>query len=107
MNIVGKGLKLKTDHMENETKLKGIVSCSCGRKVVIDEPITDAHFDFVTEKIKAELENDAIENPVIPDAIVVQGKLDKAILLIEYLMANGMFSAAVIEKANTDKAELI
>jgi hypothetical protein len=106
MNIVGKGLKLKTDHMENETKLKGVVSCTCGRTVVIDEAISDAQFDFYSEKVIAESVNDAIEKPAIPDAVVVQGKLDKAIVLINYLMANGMFSATVIEKANTDKTEL-
>lgn len=106
MNIVGKGLKLKTDHMENETKLKGVVSCTCGRTVIIDEAISDAQFDFYSEKVIAESVNQTIENPVIPDAVVVQGKLDKAVALIDYLLSNGMFSAAVIAKATTDKQEV-
>jgi hypothetical protein len=107
MNIVGKTVKLKTDYMENETKLKGVVSCSCGRKVVIDETITDAQFDFFAEKVIAESVNGTIENPVIPDAVVVQGKLDKAVVLIDYLMSNGMFSAAVISEANKQKEGVI
>lgn len=106
MNIVGKSAKLKTDYMENETKLKGVVSCSCGRKVIIDETITDAQFDFFAEKVIAESVNQAVENPAIPDAVLVQGKLDKAVALIDYLMSNGMFSAAVVAKANTDKQEV-
>lgn len=106
MNIVGNSVKLKTDYMENETKLKGVISCSCGRKVIIDESISDAQFDFFSEKVIAESINETIENPVIPDAVVVQGKLDKAIELVNYLLSNGMFSASVIEKANTDKTQL-
>jgi len=107
MNIIGENVKLKTNYSGNETKLEGIINCQCGRKVIIDETISDSTFDFKNEKELAIANNILIENPIIPDAVLIQEKLNKAIELINYLLANGMFNASVIEKANTDKINLI
>lgn len=60
MQISGKGIKLKLDYSGNETRLKGVIDCPCGKKVIIDEIITDSSIDFEAEKINAEAVNLAI-----------------------------------------------
>jgi len=107
MQITGESIKIKLDYSGNETKALGIVDCQCGRKVIIDQPIQDSSFDFINEKANAISINEKIVNPDLPDALVLQEKLNKAIVLIDYLLANGMFNATIIEKANTDKQGLI
>lgn len=107
MQVQGNTVKLKVDYSENETKLKGVVDCQCGRKVIIDEPITDGALDFEVEKNNAIIVNEKIENPVIPDYVVLQGKLEKAIGLIDFLLAEGMFSASIIASANNLKGDII
>ena len=106
MQITGDNIKLKLDYSVNETKALGIVDCQCGRKVIINEVIQDTSFDFANEKANADTINSAVGNPIIPDSVITQEKLDKAIILIDYLLANGMFNASVIDKAMSETKAL-
>ena len=65
MQCQGNTIKFKIDYSENFTKIKAIVNCDCGKKIIIDEVISDSTIDFENEKANAEAHNAELNKEII------------------------------------------